>query len=117
MAFAPTIPQAAAVASSSSSSRPRLPPPVVKRHRAYFTARELAQLSERQRGKLTVKIAEKARQTACLFCEQVGERLGLSVLSPCCPYASDFLAFRHGICVAQHRGPKLTLDLAFGSIL
>ncbi|KAL7415299.1 cyclin-like protein [Mrakia frigida] len=62
---------------ASTSSIPAGPPPsLVKRHHAYFTEQEVLLMTEKQRGKLTAKAEEKARQTACGFAESVGGRLG-----------------------------------------
>ena len=49
----------------------------VKYHLPYFTPVEVEQLSEKQRGKLSVTQEERARQLACGFIENVGAKLGL----------------------------------------
>lgn len=49
----------------------------VKYHLPYFTPAEVEQLSERQRGKLSLNQEERARQLACGFIENVGAKLGL----------------------------------------
>ncbi|KAH8104709.1 cyclin-like protein [Cristinia sonorae] len=48
----------------------------VKYHLPYFTPAEVEQLSEKQRGKLSVTQEERARQLACGFIENVGAKLG-----------------------------------------
>ncbi|KAI0755147.1 cyclin-like protein [Daedaleopsis nitida] len=47
-----------------------------KYHLPYFTADEVQQLSEKQRGKLSVTQEEKARQQACGFIEAIGSDIG-----------------------------------------
>ncbi|CAL1712899.1 unnamed protein product [Somion occarium] len=42
----------------------------------YFTPLEIEQLSEKQRGKLSLSQEEKARQQACAFIEAVGAKIG-----------------------------------------
>ncbi|TCD62990.1 hypothetical protein EIP91_006149 [Steccherinum ochraceum] len=48
----------------------------VKYHLPYFTPFEVEQLSEKQRGKLSVNQEERGRQLACGFIENVGAKLG-----------------------------------------
>ncbi|PCH40239.1 cyclin-like protein [Wolfiporia cocos MD-104 SS10] len=48
----------------------------IKFHLPYFTTTETEQLSDKQRGKLSVTQEEKARQQACGFVEAVGARIG-----------------------------------------
>lgn len=48
-----------------------------KYHLPYFTADEVQQLSEKQRGKLSATQEEKARQQACGFIEAIGSDIGL----------------------------------------
>ncbi|EMD39547.1 hypothetical protein CERSUDRAFT_63170 [Gelatoporia subvermispora B] len=54
----------------------QIPASHVKYHLPYFTPAEVEQLSEKQRGKLSVNQEEKARQQACGFIEAVGAKIG-----------------------------------------
>jgi len=58
------------------ASPSQLPASNVKYHLPYFTPAEVEQLSERQRGKLSISQEEKARQQACSFIESVGAKIG-----------------------------------------
>lgn len=57
----------------------QIPASHVKYHLPYFTPAEVEQLSDKQRGKLSVTQEEKARQQACGFIEAVGAKIGLYV--------------------------------------
>ncbi|KZT60284.1 cyclin-like protein [Calocera cornea HHB12733] len=47
-----------------------------KRYHPYFTPRELAFLSDKQRGKLSYNLEEKTKREACDLIELIGKRLG-----------------------------------------
>ncbi|EJU03138.1 cyclin-like protein [Dacryopinax primogenitus] len=47
-----------------------------KRYHPYFTPREIAFLSDKQRGKLSYNLEEKTRREACNLIEVIGSRLG-----------------------------------------
>ncbi|KAH9941071.1 cyclin-like protein [Amylocystis lapponica] len=54
----------------------QIPASHLKYHLPYFTPTEVEQLSDRQRGKLSITQEEKARQQACGFIEAVGAKIG-----------------------------------------
>ncbi|OBZ71402.1 CTD kinase subunit beta [Grifola frondosa] len=54
----------------------QIPASHLKYHLPYFTPAEVEQLSDKQRGKLSVTQEEKARQQACGFIEAVGAKIG-----------------------------------------
>ncbi|KDQ62447.1 hypothetical protein JAAARDRAFT_66179 [Jaapia argillacea MUCL 33604] len=58
---------------SSSTSQPSSSS---KFHHPYFTPTEVEQLSDKQRGKLSINQEEKARQQACGFVEAIGAKIG-----------------------------------------
>lgn len=66
--------------SSLRDSPSAIPASHIKYHFPYFTPAEVEQLSEKQRGKLSVTQEERARQQACGFVEAVGAKIGLYVL-------------------------------------
>ena len=49
----------------------------VKHHQPYFTADEIDQFSEKQRGKLTSRDETKLAEAMCAWIEAVGSRIGL----------------------------------------
>ncbi|OCH84912.1 cyclin-like protein [Obba rivulosa] len=61
---------------NTRDSPSQLPASHVKYHLPYFTPTEVEQLSDKQRGKLSVTQEERARQQACGFIEAVGAKIG-----------------------------------------
>lgn len=65
--------------SGFQDSASQLPTPNIKYHFPYFTPAEVEQLSDKQRGKLSISQEEKLRQQSCGFIEAVGAKIGLYV--------------------------------------
>lgn len=63
--------------SSLRDSPSQIPASHLKYHLPYFTPTEIEQLSERQRGKLSLSQEERARQQACGYIEAVSTKIGL----------------------------------------
>ncbi|KAI0953135.1 hypothetical protein AcW1_007437 [Taiwanofungus camphoratus] len=62
--------------SGFQDSASQLPTPNIKYHFPYFTLAEVEQLSDKQRGKLSISQEEKLRQQSCGFIEAVGAKIG-----------------------------------------
>ncbi|KAI0947132.1 hypothetical protein AcV7_009638 [Taiwanofungus camphoratus] len=62
--------------SGFQDSASQLPTPNIKYHFPYFTPAEVEQLSDKQRGKLSISQEEKLRQQSCGFIEAVGAKIG-----------------------------------------